>query len=466
MGYAVISGELKSSIASIVGEKYVFDSGDELRNAAADHTEDLVFLPGLVVKPSSAEEISGIIRLCNQHNVPVTPRGGGTGVSGGALPVHGGIVIHTSRLDKIISIDKVNRCATVEAGVITQVFQDAVLQHGLFFPPDPGSKGSCFLGGNLAESSGGPRSLKYGVTKDYVLNLEVVLPNGDIIWTGKNVTKNATGYDLTALICGSEGTLGIITKIVFRLIAKPANEVVMLMPFQRKENVFNAVNAVFEKGYSPAFMEFIDETSIEIANKFRPWTNVFAKDDIAAYLWIGFDGEDAGMVLDKCASLAELLYTIEPVDAAIGQTSGEQDNLWTLRRQVGESIISYTVFKDIDTVVPVSNLASLISGLKSIGERFNFRTACFGHIGNGNLHLQILKEKMSDEDWKVKVKEGVKELFGLVNSLGGSVSGEHGIGYLQKEFMPITVSSQSIQIMKQIKSILDPNHIMNPGKIF
>lgn len=465
MTYNKVNSNFISKVTAIVGEQYVVTNEDQLKEVASDHTEDMTFFPELLVIPSSAEEIAQIVRLCNEHLIPITPRGGGTGVSGGALPVHGGIVLSLKRLNKIIEIDNVNRCATVESGVITQVFQDAVLEKGLFFPPDPGSKGSCFLGGNLAESSGGPKSLKYGVTKDYVLNMEVVLPTGDIIWTGKNVTKNATGYDITNLICGSEGTLGIITKIVFRLINPPQNDVLMLMPFEHPENVFKAVNMIAEKGFAPTALEFIDENSIRIIEKYKQW-NGFPTLSPTSYLWIEFDGEHEETVLEKCASLAELLYEIEPTDAAIAQTTDEKENLWTLRKQVGECIIAYSVFKDIDTVVPVSALSTLITALQNIQKEYGFNTACFGHIGNGNLHIQILKEDMSNEQWQTQVKEGVTALFNVINSLGGSLSGEHGIGYLQKEFLPITVPLSSIGIMKNIKTSFDPKGILNPGKIF
>lgn len=465
MIYGKINNEFTEKIKQIAGEAYVYTSPDYLKDAARDHTEDFEYMPEVVVKPGTAEEISQIVKLCNQHKIPVTPRGGGTGVSGGALPVHGGVVLSLGRLNKILSIDTVNRCATVESGVITQVFQEAVLEKNLFFPPDPGSKGSCFLGGNLAESSGGPRSLKYGLTKDYVLNMEVVLPNGDMVWTGKNVTKNATGYDITAMLCGSEGTLGIITKIVFRLINPPQNEVLMLMPFKDEKNVFKAVAQISEKGYAPTALEFIDATSIEIIKKYKDWKG-FADIDIKAYLWIEFDGEHLDTVLEKCASVAELLYTLEPTDAAIAQSTDEKNNLWTLRRQVGECIMAYSIFKDIDTVVPVSNLAPLMAGLKELEKKYQFRAACFGHIGNGNLHIQFLKEQLSTEYWKNDIKKAVAELFGLVNELGGSLSGEHGIGLLQKEFLSITVPLTSISIMKHIKQSFDPNNIMNPGKIF
>ncbi len=464
MQFQKVTEEFKNKIIDIVSRQRVFDSSEQLKIVAKDHTEDFEFLPELLVKPANAEEISQIIKLANTHQIPVTPRGGGTGVSGGALAIHGGVVLSLERLNKIESIDLINRCATVESGVITQVFQEAVEANGMFFPPDPGSKGSCFLGGNLAESSGGPRSLRYGVTSDYVLNMEVVLPSGEIIWTGKNVTKNATGYDLSKLICGSEGTLGIITKIVFRLVDPPKHEVLLLFPFRKIDNVFDAVGKIAQAGLNPTSLEFVDARSLEVVHKYNRWTN--HNDQTVAYLWMELEGESEALMMDRAAKASDLLENLMGGEAMIAQSPNEKEHLWFYRKKVGESIISYSVFKDIDTVVPVSKLGDLFEGMQQIEVQYGFRTAVFGHIGNGNLHIQILKESLSNAQWQTTVQEGVAQLFELVNRLGGSLSGEHGIGYLQKQFMPITVPAESLELMRQIKNVFDPNGILNPGKIF
>ena len=252
----------------IVGEKFVLIDEESLRHYAHDETEDLHFFPEVVIKPRTAEEISAILKICNKEKIPVTPRGAGTGLSGGALPHLGGVLLSTERMNSILQIDERNLQVTTEPGVITEVLQNAVKEKKLFYPPDPSSRGSCFIGGNIAENSGGPKAVKYGVVKDYVLNLEMVLPTGEIIWTGANVLKNATGYNLTQLIVGSEGTLGIVTKIVLRLIPLPKHDLLMLVPFNSAENACAAVAAIFRAGYTPSAMEFMERDALEWVSKF------------------------------------------------------------------------------------------------------------------------------------------------------------------------------------------------------
>ncbi|HZI00594.1 MAG TPA: FAD-binding oxidoreductase, partial [Flavisolibacter sp.] len=253
---------------TIVGDEYVYVSSDVLNQYASDETEDLHYLPDVVIKPRTAKEISEILKICHQHHIPVTPRGGGTGLSGGALPHLGGVLLSIERMNSILDIDERNLQVTTEAGVITEVLQDAVKERGLFYPPDPSSRGSCLIGGNIAENSGGPKAVKYGVVKDYVLNLEVVLPTGEIIWTGANVLKNATGYNLTQLVVGSEGTLGIVTKIVLKLLPHPKYDLLMLVPFRSAENACASVSAIFRAGYLPSALEFMERDALEWVMRF------------------------------------------------------------------------------------------------------------------------------------------------------------------------------------------------------
>src|SRR3984957_17036682 len=268
MKFNSITSAIIESLHKIVGKEYEFTDNESLKHYGHDETEDLSFLPSVVVKPRKAEEIAEILKICNKEHIPLTPRGAVTGISGGPWPVYGGVVLSMERFNQILQIDERNLQATVEPGVINQVFQEAVIEKGLFYPPDPASKGSCFLGGNLAENSGGPKAVKYGVTKDYVLNMEVVLPTGEIIWTGANVLKNATGYNLTQLLIGSEGTLGIITKIVFRLIPYPTQTLLILVPFPSSEKACKAVSAVFRAGIIPSAMEFMERDAIDWVLKF------------------------------------------------------------------------------------------------------------------------------------------------------------------------------------------------------
>ncbi len=452
-------------LEKIVGEKYLTNISSEMENYAHDETENLVFYPELVIKPANSKEVSEIVKYANEHNLPVTPRGGGTGLSGGALAVHGGIVLSMERFNKIVFIDERNLQATVEPGVITQVFQEAVKEKGLFYPPDPASKGSCFLGGNLAECAGGPKAVKYGVTKDYILNTEVVLPNGDILMTGANVLKNSTGYNLTQLMIGSEGTLGIVTKIIFRLIPHPQHDLLMLVPFFSAEKACEAVSAVFREGITPSAMEFMERDAIDWVSKHVNVSFVI-KENIQAHLLIEVDGNDLDALMKDCEKIASIMERFECDEILFAQTSEEKNNLWKMRRNVAEAVKSHSIYKEEDTVVPRAELPLLLKGVKEIGLRYGFRTVCYGHAGDGNLHVNIVKESISEEDWKNKVPLGIREIFHLCVSLGGTISGEHGIGFVQRPYLDIAFNESQINIMKKIKAAFDPKGIMNPSKIF
>jgi glycolate oxidase len=451
-----------SALKTIVGDEHVHIDHDALADHSHDYTEDLRFLPEVVVKPRSAEEVSAILRLCNSERIPATPRGAGTGLSGGALPVHGGVIISMQRFNEILSIDERNLQATVEPGVINQVFQDAVMEKGLYYPPDPASRGSCFLGGNLAECAGGPKAVKYGVTKDYVLNCEVVLPTGEIIWTGANVLKNSTGYNLTQLIVG---TLGVITKIVFRLVPLPTENLLMLVPFKSAEKACEAVSAIFRSGVTPSALEFMERDCIEYVMRFVD-VKVPLKDDTAAQLFIEVDGTDKDVLFKDCERISEVMYAYECDDILFADTAQQKADLWRARRSAGEAVKSHSIYKEEDTVVPRAELATLLSGVKAIGRKYGFRSVCYGHAGDGNLHVNIIKEEMSDADWNEKVPQGIREIFQLCVSLGGTISGEHGIGYVQKQYMDIPFDSVQLSLMKGIKNLFDPNGILNPGKMF
>lgn len=450
---------------SIVGKENVHIEQEVLAENARDYTEDLRFFPDVVIRPGSASEISAILKICNREKIPVTPRGAGTGLSGGALPVHGGVVIAMNRFNKIIQIDEKNLQATVEPGVINQVFQDAVNAKGLFYPPDPASRGSCFLGGNLAESAGGPKAVKYGVTKDYVLNCEVVLPTGEIIWTGANVLKNSTGYNLTQLIVGSEGTLGIITKIVFRLIPLPTENLLMLVPFMSSEKACQAVSAIFRSGITPSALEFMERDCIEYVMKYVD-VKIPLKDEIQAHLLIEVDGNDKEVLFKDCEKISEILYQYECDEVLFAETTLEKANLWKARRSAGEAVKSHSIYKEEDTVVPRAELPVLLKGVKEIGRKYGFRSVCYGHAGDGNLHVNIIKEDMTDDNWNNEVPKGIREIFQLCVSLGGTISGEHGIGYVQKNYLDIAFDATQMNLMKGIKHLFDPNGILNPGKIF
>ena len=466
MEYNIVTVDIINQIKTIVGNDFVLFDKESLEKYSHDETEDLKFFPEVVVKPRTPEEISEIFKICNSENIPLTPRGAGTGLSGGALPVNKGVLLSMERFDSILEIDERNLQATIEPGVITEVFQNAVEEKGLFYPPDPASKGSCFIGGNLAENSGGPKAVKYGVTKDYVLNLEVVLPTGEIIWTGANVLKNSTGYNLTQLMIGSEGTLGIITKAVFRLIPFPKHNLLMLVPFYSAEEACEAVSAIFRAGVTPSGMEFMEREALIWGAEHLGDDSLDIPENIQAHLLIEVDGNNQEVLFNDCETIYKVLEDFNCDEVLFAEDSVQKDKLWKIRRVVGEAVKSKSIYKEEDTVVPRAELPILLKAVKSIGDVYGFKSVCYGHAGDGNLHINIIKGDMSDDDWDNKLSGGIREIFEICISLKGTISGEHGIGYVQKDYMDIPFSNVELRIQKDIKSLFDPNHIMNPGKVF
>ena len=464
--YKSINAEDLVALTKIVGEAYVFAQEDIRKSYGSDETEDLCFPPEAVVKPATTAEVAAVVKYCADNNIAITPVGARTGLSGGALSICGGVALAMERFNKIITIDTNNLQAIVEPGVITQVFQDEVAKQGLFYPPDPSSRGSCFLGGNLAESSGGPKAVKYGVSKDYVLNLEIVLPNGEVIWTGANTLKNATGYNLTQLLIGSEGTLGIITKIVFRLIPMPKHNLLMLVPFFSAQKACEAVSAIFRAGFTPSALEFMERDAIDWVCAFVPEISIEVKPETQAHLLIEVDGNHLETLYTECEQISEVLNAYGADEVLFADTEDQKATLWKMRRRVAEAVKSNSVYKEEDTVVPRFELPNLLAGVKEIGSKYGFQSVCYGHAGDGNLHVNIIKGELTDEVWNKTIKQGIREIFELTVKLGGTISGEHGIGLVQKEYMDIAFNPIQLEVMKGIKRLFDPKGIMNPGKIF
>lgn len=450
----------------ICGAENVLTSDDDMQGYSHDETEELFFLPAVVLKPRTAGEISLILKICNENKIPVTPRGAGTGLSGGALAHLGGVLISLERMNTIVEIDEKNLQVTTEPGVITEVLQNAVKEKGLFYPPDPASRGSCFIGGNIAESSGGPKAVKYGVVKDYVLNLEVVLPTGEIIWTGANVLKNATGYNLTQLIIGSEGTLGIVTKIVLRLIQHPRYDLLMLVPFKSVEKACESVNAILRAGYLPSALELVEIDALIITSRFVESSAVPIMGDVAAHLIIEVDGNNMELLMEEMEAISQLLLGYDCGEIYFAEDSVQKAELWKLRRRVAEAvkIDGYTI--EEDTVVPRAQLPALVKGVKELSVQYGFKAVCYGHAGDGNLHIRIKKEGASNSQDDPEIIKSLRALFMLVKKLGGTISGEHGIGLVQKHFLDIVFSHKQIALMRGIKEVFDPNNILNAGKIF
>lgn len=465
MTYNKITENILIAIRQIVGDDAVIVNNDELEKYSHDETEDLRFFPEVAVKPKSSEEISALMKLCNENLIPVTPRGAGTGLSGGALPVMGGLVIAMERFNKVLQIDEQNLQATVEPGVVTEEFMDQVAAKGLLYPVDPASKGSCFIGGNVSHGSGGPRVVKYGTIREYILNLEVVLPSGEIIWTGANTLKYSSGYNLTQLMIGSEGTLGIITKIVVKLIPRPTLDALLLASFTSNEAACGAVSAIFRAGIVPSALEFMERKGVEWVIE-KDGLVYDLKDGIEAFLLIEVDGTNQDVIFTDCEKINQVLEEFDCQDVLFADTAAQKEELWRLRRTMAVSVKSNSVYKEEDTVVPRASLPELIKGIKETGLKYGFESVCYGHAGDGNLHVNIIKGGMSAEDWNTKLKDGIREVFELTVSLGGTLSGEHGIGLVQKGFMPIKYNEIHFAIWRGIKCVFDKNCILNPGKIF
>ena len=463
--YSKLSEKDLSFFSPLFGERMYTDK-DRLEQYSHDETEDLKYYPAVVLIPNNVGEIAETLKYCNENNIPVTPAGARTGLSGGSLPVDGGVLLSTEKLNTIIRIDEKNHQVITEPGVITEVLQDAVKEKGLFYPPDPASRGSCFIGGNIAENSGGPKAVKYGVTKDYVLNLEVVLPTGEIIWTGANVLKNATGYNLTQLMVGSEGTLGIITKIVLKLIPHPTHDLMMLVPFYDAKKACEAVAAIFRAGITPSGLEFMERDALVWTQEFTGDYSISVADSHEAHLLIEVDGFDPEQLMKECEKIMTVLETFETDEILFADSEAQKTALWSIRRKVAEAVKAQSTYKEEDTVVPRFALPELLMHVKRIGLEYGFKSVCYGHAGDGNLHVNIIKGDLSDEQWEHELPKAIRELFTHVVELGGTISGEHGIGLVQKPYMDIAFPEVTLQLMRDIKKVFDPNGILNPGKIF
>ena len=465
INYNKITPDILAAMQAIAGADAIITERDGLEKYSRDETEDLSYYPEVVARPKSVAEVSALMKLCNEHLIPVTPRGAGTGLSGGALPIMGGLLIVMERFNHILVIDEQNLQATVEPGVITEEFMNEVAAKGLLYPVDPASKGSCFIGGNVSHGSGGPRVVKYGTIREYILNLEVVLPNGDVIWTGANTLKYAAGYNLTQLMIGSEGTLAIITKIVVKLLPRPTVDALLLASFASNEAACSAVSAIFRAGIIPSALEFMERRGVEWVVKYDGIAFEL-KDGIEAFLLIEVDGTNPDVIFNDCEKINQVLEEFDCKDVLFADTAASKEELWRMRRTMAVSVKSNSVYKEEDTVVPRASLPQLIKGIKEIGNKYGFESICYGHAGDGNLHVNIIKGNMTDDAWHNELKHGISEIFELTIALGGTLSGEHGIGLVQKDYMSLKYSETHFALWRGIKQVFDKNGILNPGKIF
>jgi len=470
MNYGKVNEEIIADLINICKDKkyVIFDSGD-LEQYSRDEISDPAYasMPDIVVKPANTLEISEILKLANKHLIPVTPRGAGSGLSGGAVPIHGGIVLSTERLNRIIEIDQENLIAVLEPGVVTNDFNKNVQNFGLFFAGYPMSIEMCFIGGNVAENAGGGRALKYGVTGRYITGLEVVMPSGDICLFGGKRVKDVTGYNMIQLMIGSEGTLGIFTKIYVKLMPLPKEKIDMLVLFKDARSAINVVPAIVTKlGILPTGIEFMDKLSYETTCEYLGETK--RHQDYGATLIIEMDGNDAEQVREDCLRIGELCLDNGASDAFIAEGPSDQDKIWRVRKHVAEAFKAISPVQSIeDIVVPVSNIPKLLPKLEELSSKYNVLLPCYGHAGDGNLHVTLVKKPEVDmAEWESKYRLILRDLYEIAQDLGGTISGEHGIGHKRKAFLPQVLGKPEIDAMKQIKRALDPNNILNPGKIF
>ena len=463
--YHSVTDRAVEALRQIVGEANVVVAGDALERYAHDETVGLRADPEVAVKVTSTEQVSKVLKLAQLERIPVTPRGAGYGLSGGAVALHGGIVLSTEKMNRILEIDHENLMVTVEPGVITGDIHRAVEAEGLFYPPDPASLDSCTIGGNISEGAGGPRAVKYGITKDYVTGLEVVLPSGKITSMGGKLVKDVTGYSLLQLLIGSEGTLAVVTKIILRLLPLPKVQVDLLVPFDDFQAAADTVSAIIAQRILPTTIEFMERDSMLAVERLLQKPVPFC--DAAAQLLIQLDGNLQDAVEAEMEIVGDLCLEHGARDVLVAQDRPTRDRLWEARRLIIDALNQESPVNHMeDVVVPRAELPRLLKGIKEIGKRHGVRIVSFGHAGDGNVHVNVLKDQIGDEQWTALMPAVTEETYRLSLSLGGAITGEHGIGATRKRYLSLALDEAQIELMRQIREAFDPNRILNPGKIF
>jgi len=459
--YADLTGGDVKRLRGVVGKEHVSTAIEDLICHSYDATKQMA-LPAAVVRPAKAEEVSAILAYANDRRIPVYPMGAASGLTGGAVPVKGGIVLDMTRMNRIVEIDQENLVAVVEPGVICAEFQTAVERLGLFYPPDPASNEFSTLGGNVAECAGGLRCLKYGVTRDYVLALEAVLPSGQIIHTGSRAMKNVTGYDLTRLLVGSEGTLCVFTQMTLRLIPLPKSIRTVLAYFGSFDDAAETVSAIIAARIVPRAIEFMDEDTLMAVREYGEFD---FPDEAKAALVVEVDGDEAATEREAEA-IATICRDKRCTMLSVALSADDRDELWKTRRAISAALYNLAPKKiNEDVCVPRSRLPDLIREIQRIKREKSVRIASFGHAGDGNVHVNFLIQSDNPDELH-RAEEGVEEMFRIVVAYGGSLSGEHGIGTTKAQYLGIEIPPHDMELMRQIKYLFDPHAILNPGKLF
>lgn len=468
--YQKVTPELVSRLAGIVGEEYtIYNDNEKIFPYSHDETFESGYtaMPEVVLRPRTTTEISHIMQLALEHMIPVTPRGAGSGLSGGAVPLFGGILLSLERMNSILEIDKANLMAVVEPGVITNELNRCLTAEGLFYAGYPLSLENCFIGGNVAENAGGARAIKYGVTGRYVHGLEVVLPGGEVMELGGKRLKDVTGYDLLHLFVGSEGTLGIFTRITLRVLPLPPASAVLLAPFPSLEQAVEAApRMMIETGIIPSAIELIDRRTMELCCRFRN-EKVPDMEKADSYLLIEVDG-GTGEVERNYNTLADHCLDNGALDVYVANTPTTREKFWKLRAVAGEALKAYCGENAAeDIVVPPSAIPALLADADKLSNQYGLQCICFGHLGDGNLHIHLLKkeEQMPQQKFREAVESVLQKLYISASKLGGTLSGEHGVGHKRKKYLPFVLGQAEMNLMQGIKKVFDPCNILNPGKI-
>jgi len=469
MKYNMVTEEILNKLIEIVGSKNVLTGEEKIETYSHDETprEQYACMPEVVVIPKTAEEIAEIVKIANKKLIPITPRGAGSGLSGGAIPVFGGIVISLEKMNKILEIDYNNMMMVLEPGVVTNDINEVIAEKDLFYAGYPMSVETCFIGGNVAENAGGGRAVKYGVTSRYIMGLEIVTPEGDIVQLGGKLVKDVTGYDIKQLIIGSEGTLGIVTKVIIKLIPLPTVKVDLLVLFKDVKSAIKMVPRIMtEAKIVPTSVEFMDKLSVQASCQFLNEHLPYQKS--GAMLLIEIDGNREDLVNDDSETIGELCLNNGAIEVYIADNYTTQERIWSVRRNIAEAFMVVSPHQSLeDIVVPISAIPDLMPELDRISKKYNIQIPCYGHAGDGNLHATLVKNPESTiEEWYDIEIKALKELYQATKKLGGTLSGEHGIGSKRKDFIGIISSPVEIDLMRRIKKAFDPNNIMNPGKIF